>query len=91
MARYIHHNPVDAGIVRDISQYRWSSHRGYLDKKRCPDWLDTEILLARFEKGSRGVKEYESFMRSGVEKEMREFYRERFQRPILGAKHLSNG
>jgi len=27
VARYIHHNPVDAGIVRDISQYRWSSHR----------------------------------------------------------------
>jgi REP element-mobilizing transposase RayT len=86
VARYIHHNPVDAGMVRDISQYRWSSHRGYLDKKRCPDWLDIETLLARFGKGSRGVKEYESFMRCRVERELREFYRETFQRPILGGK-----
>ena len=86
VARYIHHNPVDAGMVRDISQYKWSSHRGYLDKKRCPDWLDTEALLARFGTGSRGVKEYESFMHSRVERELREFYRETFQRPILGGK-----
>ena len=86
VARYIHHNPVDAGMVRDISQYRWSSHRGYLDQNRCPNWLDTETLLARFGKGPRGVKEYQSFMHSRVERELREFYRETFQRPILGDK-----
>ena len=56
------------------------------DKKKCPDWLDTETLLARFGKGWRRVKEYEGFMHCGVEKELREFYRERFQRPILGSK-----
>jgi len=86
VARYIHHNPVDAGIVRDINQYKWSSHRGYLDKKKCPDWLDTEALLARFGKGRHRVKQYQDFMHSRVEKELREFYRERFQRPILGDK-----
>ena len=86
VARNIHHNPVDAGMVRDINQYKWSSHRGSLDKKKCPDWLDTETLLARFRKGRHGVKEYQSFMHSRAEKELREFYRERFQRPILGDK-----
>ena len=86
VARYIHRNPLEAGIVRDINQYKWSSHRGYLDQKRSPDWLDTETLLARFGKGWRRVKEYEGFMHCGVEKELREFYRERFQRPILGSK-----
>ena len=86
VARYIHRNPVDAGIVRDMDQDKWSSHRGYRDKKKCPDWLDTETLLARFGKGWRRVKGYDSFMHRGVEKELREFYRERFQRPILGDK-----
>jgi REP element-mobilizing transposase RayT len=86
VARYIHRNPVDAGIVRDMNRYRWSSHRGYLDRKKCPDWLDTETLLARFGKGWRGFKGYQAFMRSGVEEELREFYREPFQRPILGGK-----
>ncbi len=33
-ARYIHHHPVDGGIVRDINQYQWSSHLGYLTRKR---------------------------------------------------------
>ena len=39
VARYIHCNPVDASIVGDIDEYKWSSHRAYMDKKRCPDWL----------------------------------------------------
>jgi REP element-mobilizing transposase RayT len=86
VARYIHRNPVDAGVVRDIGEYKWSSHRGYLDRRKSPDWLDTETLLARFGKGRRGVKEYEAFMGCRVEKELREFYRETFQRPILGGK-----
>jgi REP element-mobilizing transposase RayT len=28
--RYIHHNPVKAGIVRDYSDYEWSSYNDYL-------------------------------------------------------------
>jgi putative transposase len=28
--RYIHLNPVEAGIVKTPEEYRWSSHRQYL-------------------------------------------------------------
>lgn len=28
--RYIHQNPLHAGLVKDVSQYRWSSYREYL-------------------------------------------------------------
>lgn len=28
--RYIHQNPIKAGIVKDIKQYKWSSYREYL-------------------------------------------------------------
>jgi REP element-mobilizing transposase RayT len=34
--RYIHNNPVKAGIVKDASQYKWSSFNSYL--KKSYDW-----------------------------------------------------
>jgi len=38
LTRYIHLNPVYAGIVQDPGAYRWSSYRGYLGKKdECID------------------------------------------------------
>lgn len=45
--RYIHRNPVEAGIVADPADYRWSSHRGYLGRGR-PPWLTTAPTLAMF-------------------------------------------
>ena len=34
LVRYIHRNPLRAGIVEELSSYEWSSHRGYLSKSR---------------------------------------------------------
>ncbi len=58
VARYIHHNPGKAGVVSNMDRYRWSSHQGYLDRKKGQEWLNTEELLSRFSRGSRGVREY---------------------------------
>jgi len=33
--RYIHNNPVKAGMVEEPSQYEWSSYNLYLDKDGC--------------------------------------------------------
>jgi putative transposase len=44
LIRYIHENPVKAGIVREPSLYRWSSDRFYRSE-HPPDWLDTRGLL----------------------------------------------
>ncbi len=86
VARYIHRNP-QAGEV-EIERYRWSSHRGYLHPRYSPSWLNTNAMLSRFGRGSRGLNEYRTFMRSGVQKELMEFYREGYQRPILGGKEF---
>lgn len=86
VARYIHQNPVQAGVVSDIDRHRWSSHQAYLDEKRCPPWLDTKAVLSRFGRGRRGLTEYQGFMHAGVEEQLRDFYREKYLRPILGGK-----
>ena len=86
VARYIHRNPVKAQAGVDMSRYRWSSHLGYLDKKKCPPWLNTESLLSRFGRGRHALEAYRGFMEGEVEKELREFYQGQYLRPILGSK-----
>jgi REP element-mobilizing transposase RayT len=67
LVRYIHLNPVRAGIVPDLAgleSYPWSGH-GALMGKVERSWQDTEAVLSRF--GSRvgpARKRLEDFMRS---------------------------
>jgi REP element-mobilizing transposase RayT len=42
--RYIHLNPVEAGLVRRAGAYPWSSHRYYMGGTVAP-WLCTTTLL----------------------------------------------
>jgi putative transposase len=44
LLRYIHLNPVDAGIVSDPSAYAWSSHDVYLGLRPC-EWVTTDFAL----------------------------------------------
>ena len=82
VVRYIHHNPLAAGMVTDLDRYRWSSHWGYLNKKQCPTWLQSKAVLSRFD----GLKDYQKFIREGVEAEIEDFYRGPYQKPVLGSK-----
>ncbi len=48
LSRYIHLNPVRAGIVSRPADYRWSSYRAFIGDVEPPLWLVTELTLARF-------------------------------------------
>lgn len=48
VARYIVLNPVEAGICRHPSQWRWSSYRATIGLDRPPEWLDVAGLLTHF-------------------------------------------
>jgi putative transposase len=45
--RYIHQNPIKAGLVKDISNYKWSSYHEYL--KKC-EIIDRDFILRIFHK-----------------------------------------
>ena len=47
LVRYIHLNPVVAGMVPEPMAYRWSSHRDYLGQ-RTVSWLETDFVLGMF-------------------------------------------
>jgi REP element-mobilizing transposase RayT len=48
VSRYIHRNPVEAGLVADPSELPWSSARAYLGLIRPPVWLHMEAILDMF-------------------------------------------
>ncbi len=43
--RYIHNNPVKAGIVRRPEDFTWSSMAAYLGKAKRPEWLTIRRML----------------------------------------------
>ena len=47
LARYIHLNPVRAGICKRAEDFEWSSQQAYMGIVTIP-WLHTETILARF-------------------------------------------
>lgn len=50
LTRYIHRNPVKAGLVARPEEYFWSSYRAYVEPKSDDNtWLDTALLLAQFD------------------------------------------
>ena len=36
--RYIHQNPIKAGICKELDEYEWSSYNDYLDKRKTIDF-----------------------------------------------------
>jgi putative transposase len=48
LSRYIHLNPVKAGIVAKPDDYQWSSYRIYIGQSEAPDWLKTDFILGYF-------------------------------------------
>jgi REP element-mobilizing transposase RayT len=83
LVKYLHFNPVRAGMVRRPEEYRWSSHRAYLDLSR-DGLVDTELVLKMFSEGlRRGRRLYLEYMREQEKTSKEEFYRTVDQR-ILG-------
>ncbi len=70
LVRYIHLNPVVAGMVAEPEAYRWSSHRDYLGERTVP-WLDPDFVLETFG-ATVGVARvrYAQFMRSCVDEDL---------------------
>lgn len=65
LTRYIHLNPVRAGMVRAPEEYPWSGHRAYLGRETIP-WLTTDWVLAQFGASvARARREYLKFVEQG--------------------------
>jgi REP element-mobilizing transposase RayT len=63
LIRYIHRNPLKAGLVKRLDQYVWSSHKGYLSKAKKWNWLYKDFVLQMLTKQiSSQIQIYKQFM-----------------------------
>ena len=46
LVRYIHKNPVTAGMVKDMPDYEWSSYNGYLSYAKKWEWLYKDYIFS---------------------------------------------
>jgi len=62
LTRYVHKNPVAAGLTTIAGEYLWSGHRCYLGEEFLP-WLTTEWVLSLFSSHPDTARsEYRSFL-----------------------------
>ena len=70
LTRYIHLNPLRAGIVPDLKAldtYTYAGHAALLGHKEV-DWQDTEYVLAMFaDQRSTAIRRYRNFVKQGIE------------------------
>lgn len=46
VSRYIHRNPLEAGLSASLIEYEWSSYRAFIGLVQVPQWLNTRELLS---------------------------------------------
>ncbi|MBI2997168.1 MAG: transposase [Deltaproteobacteria bacterium] len=84
LIRYLHLNPVRAGMVRDPTRYRWSSHGQYLrGKSDSALAVDKGLQLWGVQRGA-AIKAYEQFIRDGLEQGHRAEYYDVKEQQYLG-------
>ena len=86
LSRYIHLNPVRAGMAAKPEDWSWSSYRGYIGQGKALEWLKREIVLGYFGEGtSDAMKNYCAFVEDLLGKEYESPLKETFGTAILGS------
>jgi putative transposase len=85
---YIHRNPLRAGIVERLADYRWSSYKIYAYGDKGPEWLVTGPIFSHFNSGTKYRDYREKVQRyAKEEKRLREDVRHGM---IIGSKNFAD-
>ena len=85
--RYIHRNPLRAGMIKSLEEYCWSSHLGYLSRAKKWSWLQKDDLLTMLSKSrSEQKRAYIDFVGKGEPEEIERFYSLKNLPAVLGDK-----
>lgn len=91
LSRYIHLNPVRAGVAGRPEEYRWSSYQHYIGKKQIPKWLIVDYVLSYFGRETTGAqKKYSEFVNALVDKEYDSPLKETVASTLLGGIEFIN-
>jgi len=87
LVRYIHRNPLEAGMVESLSKYTWSSHTGYLSGAKKWDWLNKNYILSLFSKNrTESIRRYKQFVSKKTLEEINQIFGRRNLPTVIGRK-----
>lgn len=89
LSKYIHLNPLEARIVDDLSQYRWSSYNSYIGDCSPPSWLIRSDIYGQLTTLCVTHLAYQLFMSDKyLDKKITNFYGKKRYSPVLGTESL---
>ncbi len=92
LVRYLHLNPVRAGLTKSPGAWEWSSHRAYLGTSDAGVELHRETVLGLFGKRpARARQAFSSFVRDGMGMGHRADLYEVLEQRVLGSDAFAEG
>lgn len=89
LSRYIHLNPVRAGIVARPEEYIWSSYLTFINERRPALWLNTAMVLGYFDQDLRIARtRYAIFVTAAIGKDVDNPLKKADPSLILGSNHF---
>jgi len=83
--RYIHRNPLKAGLVKKLDDFKWSSHKGYTSRAKKWHWLYKDFMLSLFSgKYGKARKAYIEYISQIESEEIDNFYSKKNLSSLLG-------
>ncbi len=90
LSRYIHLNPVRAGILKDPVQYPWSSYSSYCSKKSNWDWLQRGFIFAQVSKKlGKAIRGYRDYVQRGMIEQQEDPLKKTVASTVLGSKEFT--
>ena len=85
LSRYVHLNPVRAGVVEKPEQYAWSSYLEYIGRGRKERWMEYDGVLCQFSTNRRRAeRKYIEYLREAIKKKTETPLKEIYGQVILG-------
>jgi REP element-mobilizing transposase RayT len=86
LSKYIHKNPLEANMVKDLSGYPWSSYPAYIGKRKHDKWLTMDEVYGQITLGRTKAKRYRTFVEDvELNDEVASFYSKQRISPVLGS------
>lgn len=83
LLRYIHRNPLKAGLAERLDSYKWNSHKGYRSKTKKWDWLHKDFILSMLSSDKKDQRrKYKEFVKVGSEEIERIFKGKKLPRNV---------
>jgi putative transposase len=89
LVKYIHRNPLQAGIVDKPEKYPWSSHKKYISKSQQRSWLYKDFIYSMLTNNKKEyIRAYKELLNEPVRNDFQEILSRKNLPAVLGTKEF---